>query len=337
MARRRHRNHAAAGVTLLLLFATALWRYGGFPISSYQRLWMGKDQLYPTKTDGQHKGAPKPSNHNPLHIPPKVWQIMLPKKQPDGHFSVKTNSLLYTLSWLALNPDYTYTLVGPTGGAQFVHRHFANEPKILAAYNAIPNVGMKSDLLRYLLLSIEGGVYTDIDTFALRPIETWVSPSLRDRVRMIVGIEYDQRDGIRWGEMLHSVQFGQWTIAAAPDHPVFRKMVDRILRSLSELSETYGLPLSQLRPSSGEVMNVTGPAAWTEVVFQQLQEHEPTLNETKDLSYMTEPTLFGDILVLTIDGFGMGQPHSNSTNDGTIPEAALVRHLFGGSWRGGRG
>jgi alpha 1,6-mannosyltransferase len=40
------------------------------------------------------------------------------------------------------------------------------------------------------------------------------------------------------------------------------------------------------------------------------------------------------MLVLTIDGFGMGQPHSNSTNDGSIPAAALVKHLFKGSWRG---
>jgi alpha 1,6-mannosyltransferase len=81
-------------------------------------------------------------------------------------------------------------------------------------------------------------------------------------------------------------------------------------------------------------MNSTGPAAWTDVVFEVLQEHNRNLNTSKDLSFMTEPRLYGDVLVLTIDGFGTGQPHSNSTNNGSIPEAALMKHLFRGSWRG---
>lgn len=80
-------------------------------------------------------------------------------------------------------------------------------------------------------------------------------------------------------------------------------------------------------------MTSTGPAAWTDVVFEQLQEYENSLNGTEDLSFMAQPKLYEDILVLTVDGFGMGQPHYHSTNDGTIPEAALVKHNFRGSWR----
>jgi alpha 1,6-mannosyltransferase len=111
-------------------------------------------------------------------------------------------------------------------------------------------------------------------------------------------------------------------------------MVARVLQSLNELSETHELPGDQLQPTSSEVMNSTGPAAWTDVVFKQLQEYDPALNTIKDLSFLEAPKLYGDILVLTIDGFGMGQSHSDSTKDGTIPEAALMKHLFEGSWRG---
>lgn len=193
---------------------------------------------------------------------------------------------------------------------------------------------MKSDLLRYLLLDIEGGVYTDTDTIALKPIDVWVPAGLRDQVRLVVGIEFDRRDGVAWADIPHWLQFCQWTIAAAPGHAVFPKMVARILQSLKDLSATHGLPVNQLHFTSFEVMNSTGPAAWTDVVFEQLQEHDPTLNTTKDLSFMTGPKLYGDILVLPIDGFGMGQQHSNSTNDGTIPDDALVKHIFHGSWRG---
>ena len=193
---------------------------------------------------------------------------------------------------------------------------------------------MKSDLLRYLILDVEGGVYTDIDTIAIRPIDEWVPKHLRDQARLIVGVEFDRRDGGAWAEIPHWLQFCQWTIAAAPGHPIFQKMVHRVMQSVDLLSSTHGVPLQEINPESFEVMNSTGPAAWTDVVFEQLRHYDPSLNTTKDLSFMTDPRLIGDVLVLTIDGFGMGQSHSHSTHDGSIPEAALMKHRFRGSWRG---
>ncbi|KAF4119318.1 alpha 1,6-mannosyltransferase [Geosmithia morbida] len=234
------------------------------------------------------------------------------------------------------NPEFEHRPELPTevpGGKGFVEKHFADDRNVVEAYNNLTNVGMKSDLLRYLVLYVEGGVYTDTDTVALKPIDDWVPADIRDQVGLVVGSEFDRRDGGAWAEIPHWLQFCQWTIAAAPGHPVFRKMIDRVLQSLDYLSGIYQLPLSQLHPSSFDVMNSTGPAAWTDVVFAQLQEYDPSLKDTSDLSFMEQPKLYGDALVLTIDGFGMGQLHSHSTNDGTIPEAALARHLFRGSWR----
>lgn len=226
------------------------------------------------------------------------------------------------------------TLVDDRGAEEFLEHYFVDDLEIMGTYNNLTNVGMKSDYLRYLLLSVQGGVYTDIDTVALKSIEYWVPFHLRKQVRLVVGIEFDRRDGGGWADISHWVQFSQWTIAAAPGHPVFRNMVARVRQSLDYLSETHQKPTDQLSFGSFDVMNTTGPAAWTDAVFKQLQEYNSTLKTTKDLSFMTEPTLYGDILVLTIDGFGMGQPHSHSTNNGTIPDAALMKHLFGETWRG---
>lgn len=97
--------------------------------------------------------------------------------------------------------------MGQNGTNEFVQHHFSNEPKIVEAYNSLPNAGMKSDLLRYLILDVEGGVYTDTDTMALKPIDVWVSPGLRDQIRLIVGIEFDRRDGGPWADISHWVQF----------------------------------------------------------------------------------------------------------------------------------
>lgn len=150
---------------------------------------------------------------------------------------------------------------------------------------------------------------------------------------MIVGIEFDQRDGGQWADIPHPVQFCQWTIAAAPGHPVFEAMLARIRAALpADVSA-----MAQWRPTSFEVMNATGPAAWTDVLFAQLQAAEPRLAALRDLSGRRGPRVYGDILVLDIDGFGVGQAHSGSTNDGTFPEGALVKHRFWGSWRASPG
>ncbi|KAK4151160.1 glycosyltransferase [Chaetomidium leptoderma] len=344
VTRHRHRVHGLVGVALVLL-AGAVWVYGGFAtgMQDFTIVVPRPPQVFPPKnapTDPHSNGSDdwRHSTQSPAAvkpgIPPKIWQIMLPKKPLGAKFIADAKILADTPSWLAMNTDYTYTLVGQEGGEEFVRSHFGSDPRILEAYTKMPNVGMKSDLLRYLLLEAEGGVYSDTDTVALKPIDDWVPAAIRDQVAVVVGLEFDRRDGSHWADILHDVQFCQWTIAAAPGHAVFRKMAARIVASLDDLSAQHGVPFEQLKPSSVEVMNSTGPAAWTDVVFQQLQEFDPSLTELKDLWYMTKPRLYGDILVLTIDGFGMGQPHSKSTSDGTIPEAALVKHQFKGSWRG---
>lgn len=293
--------------------------------------------------------TPTPSG---LFIPPKIWQILLPhNRHADGPPTIDPSQLVDTPSWIAKNPNYNYKLVTSDWADAFVDAHFAaRDPELARTYHALRNPGLKSDLLRYLILSVEGGVYTDIDTVALRPVDEWVAPWLReDRqrergpepepepepVRLVVGVEFDQRDGGMWNEIPHALQFCQWTIAAAPGHPVFAAMAARAVASLRTLADDVygGVGLEALRPTSFEVMNSTGPAAWTDVLFEQLRRAEPGLTDLRDLSGMTEPRLYGDILVLNIDGFGVGQVHSGSTNDGTYPDTALVKHNFRGSWR----
>ncbi|KAM0237036.1 hypothetical protein ACHAP5_009134 [Fusarium lateritium] len=320
---RRYRTFAITIIALALLYAT--WMYSSLVVESYELRSSGASNFNTEPDQSNFWWARHATSTSIPFIPPKIWQIHLPKNGSAEGYVLDPKKLEMTASC---------TLVGKNGADEFVQRHFANEPTIVEAYHKAPNVGMKSDLLRYLILEVEGGIYTDTDTIAIKPIDEWVPPELQGQVGLIVGIEFDRRNGGAWADIPHWLQFCQWTIAATPGHPVFRKMVDRVITSMEDLSLKHNVTVEQLKPSSFEVMNSTGPAAWTDVVFEQLQEYDPTLNTTKDLSFMTEPKLYGDILVLTIDGFGMGQVHSHSTHDGSIPEAALMKHRFRGSWRG---
>lgn len=168
-------------------------------------------------------------------------------------------------------------------GDEFVKTYFASQPAVVELYDKLPNVGMKSDLLRYLILHTEGDVYTDAETTALKPIDSWVPRHMRDEARLLVRVEFDRRDGGACADIPHWLTFSQYTIAAAPGHPAFEKMVARVPRSLGELSATHNLPADKLRPTSFEVMNSTGPSAWTDVVFEQLQEYDPSLKTTGDM------------------------------------------------------
>jgi len=327
-SRRRYQPRLWVVISLILLLAFLLYIT---PSSIDQRLFNNK--FTSTKNRGSWNGnftSSEWTNARPGHlIPPKIWQIILPKGSKNAQNAVDPATLKETATWLAKNQDYIYTLVGGEGGRDFISRHFNHT--VLSTYDSLPNVGMKSDLLRYLLLDIEGGIYSDTDTVALKPIDKWVPERFRNRTRLIVGIEFDQRDGGTWADISHPVQFCQWTIAAAPGHPVFQKMVARVIQSREDMVNLHG---AAWKPTSFEVMNTTGPAAWTDAVWAYLQETDDTLTTLRNLSYMDSPRLYGDALVLPIDGFGMGQPHSASTNDGSIPDGALIKHIFGGSWRG---
>ncbi|KAI1170238.1 hypothetical protein F4777DRAFT_592104 [Nemania sp. FL0916] len=271
-------------------------------------------------------------------IPPKIWQIMLPQPggPPDGPLNAE--KLVNTPTWLAQNPGYGYILVGQAEADDFINAHFAGDGRITGAWRALKNPGVKSDLLRYLILFIEGGIYSDIDTEALRPVDSWVPEQYRDKAKVVIGIEWDQLDGGPWADIPHRLQFCQWTIATAPGHPLFLKMAYHTISRLERLAAEHGTSLEDLELSSVEVMMSSGPASWTDVVLEQLMEMDPNIKDVTDFSGMkpTGPRLTGDILILTIDGFGFGQSHSNSTHDGSIPEAALIKHNFWGSWRGGR-
>lgn len=157
------------------------------------------------------------------HIPAKIWQIMFVDPHSSGSgdegedegegsgspsYDFEPDLISYSHTWLARNPDWQYTLVGTEGANRFVGRHFAHDQHMLLGMR---NHGARSDVLRYLLLLVEGGVYADTDVTCLKPVDQWIPPKWRDKVRVVVGIEGDSMgQGIIAG-MLWDVQFGQWT------------------------------------------------------------------------------------------------------------------------------
>lgn len=98
-------------------------------------------------------------------------------------------------SWVTKNQDYAYTLMSNDGGNTFARKHYADRPDILKPFLDLQFPVLRSDLLRYMILETEGGVYSDLDTNALKPVRDWIPKDMKSKVHAIVGIEYDQLGG----------------------------------------------------------------------------------------------------------------------------------------------
>ncbi|KAH8658507.1 nucleotide-diphospho-sugar transferase [Xylariales sp. PMI_506] len=238
--------------------------------------------------------------------------------------------------WKQLNLGYEYSVYGDTKAVEYTQKHYGDA--IADLLSSLQNQGIRSDLIRYLLLGAEGGVYSDTDTTPIKPIDQWVPEEYRDLVKLIVGVEWDERDGDpakRAPDLLHELQFCQWTIAAAPRHPVFGAMLERAITKIDELRIERGVKLvSEIFFENRDILNSTGPAAWTDVIFDYLRVVDPTIKSLREFSMLREPRLVGDVLIVPVDGFASGVPHSGATV-GHIPDTALVVHRFEGSWRHG--
>ncbi|EGP89102.1 unnamed protein product [Zymoseptoria tritici ST99CH_1A5] len=257
-------------------------------------------------------------------IPPNIYQIFL-GWEPDKAKDYSDN----ILSWIGKSPSYSYTLLDDEGAQSIVSKlaESSTHAHILPVFYAMGRRVMRVDFLRYLLLALEGGVYSDIDTELLKPVHDWVPKALQNSTRLIVGIEADHSPPI--AGTTYETQFCQWTLAGAPGHPVLWRMVDKVLDTI----RTRPFSAHSVDYSNDEVLGIGGPAGWTETIYEYLSDEAGEPVTWRNLTGMTEPKLFGDVLVLPIDGFASNVGHSGSHGDQA--PGAMVKHHFKGSWRGG--
>jgi alpha 1,6-mannosyltransferase len=269
------------------------------------------------------------SNRLPL-IPPKIWQIYLsysPGALAGYQFPMH--------SWISKSPSHSYTVLDGQGALAIVSK-LSQDPKhahILPTFYAMSRRVLRADFLRYLMLAIEGGVYSDIDTELLKPIHEWVPDEYKLKTRLVVGLEADQSPPV--AGTTYEVQFCQWTLAGAADHPALWMMVDQILEKVKK--RPFHDPPKDIDYSDDEVLDITGPAGWTETVFEYLNLPENRVGEEmvtwRNLTGMKKPKLYGDVLILPINGFATGVPHSGAA-EGVVDDT-FVKHQFAGAWRGG--
>lgn len=237
----------------------------------------------------------------------QTWKVSDPAQFPDA--------IRAAVASFASRESTTLRLIwSDQACAEFVGSY---HPSLATLFGALPHAVMRADLFRYMVLSSFGGVYSDVDTYLLKPVDQWASPDAgAPPVSAIVGIEADP-DRPDWASWYpRRLQWCQWTIASAAGHPILRYVIEESERRIRAGVES-------------SIMELTGPGVWTDSVNRWL-EHDQGRHWREFLG-LESAVRVGDALILPITGFSPGVGHMGAKPISAAE--ALVEHRFMGSWK----
>ncbi|KAK3332344.1 nucleotide-diphospho-sugar transferase [Cercophora scortea] len=262
-------------------------------------------------------------------FPKKIWQSW--KVDP---FSFAIRDSTTAKSWTTKNPGYRYEVLTDNNDMVYVEEHFGpngfNRPDIVDMYRTINLTIIKADLLRYMVMYAEGGVYADIDVEALKPVYRFVPERYsQSDVDMVIGVEIDQpefRDHPILGPK--STSFCQWTFMCKPRLPVMLQLVENIMKWLSDIAQQQNVPVSEVVLDFDEVISGTGPSAFTIAVLKEMNRQSDGSKTITwdDFHGMDESKVVSRVLVLNVEAFAAGQGHSDSGNHNA--RGAYVKHHY---------
>lgn len=236
-------------------------------------------------------------------------------------------------SWTVLHPTFVHEVITDTVAVHLMRHLYASVPDVLEAYNALPLPVLKADFFRYLILLARGGIYSDIDTAALKSATDWVPTDVpRTSYGLVIGIEADpdREDWAQWYS--RRIQFCQWTIQAKPGHPVLRNIVANITEeTLKRKAE------GRLTKDTKNIVEFTGPALWTDTLFSFFNDPEYFDMSTskgnitwEKFTGIRDARKVGDVVILPITSFSPGVRQMGAGEDDD--PMAFVKHNFEGTY-----
>ncbi|KAI9716391.1 MAG: ATP-dependent DNA/RNA helicase [Chrysothrix sp. TS-e1954] len=265
-------------------------------------------------------------------FPAFIWQTW--KYTPaSGQFQEEYRP--FEAAWSELHPGFVHEVVTDETALHILRHLYSAVPETLAAYEALPNPILKADFFRYLILLARGGIYSDIDTQAIKSAVYWVPDEVpRTSYGLVIGIEADP-DREDWADWYsRRIQFCQWTIQAKAGHPVLREIVAEITERTLQKKKDRTLA----NAAQKDTVEFTGPAVWTDTIMRFFNDPEYfDMNTSKgnitwrQFTGITAAKKVGDVVVLPITAFSPGIKTMNAGDDDD--PMAFVKHYFEGTWK----
>ncbi|KAM0426227.1 hypothetical protein ACHAPT_008577 [Fusarium lateritium] len=263
-------------------------------------------------------------------FPAYIWQTW--KQSSDqADFQFKDQHA----SWTDEHPGFVHEVITDDVAINLIRLLYATVPEVIDAYRSLPMPVLRADFFRYLILYARGGIYTDIDTYAIQSSVKWLPEKIpRETIGLVIGIEADpdRPDWAQWYS--RRIQFCQWTIQSKPGHPVLRDIITRITKQTLSMKRQGKLEKTLDR----EVVEFTGPAVWTDAIMEYFNDERffdlsrsKGVIDYKNFTGMETSKRVGDVVVLPITSFspGVGQMGAKEPDD----PMAFVKHDFEGTWK----
>jgi alpha 1,6-mannosyltransferase len=234
-------------------------------------------------------------------------------------------------SWTIHHPSFVHEVITDQVAVHLIRHLYASVPDVLEAYQALPLPVLKADFFRYLILLARGGIYSDIDTAALKSAADWIPSDVpSNSYGMVIGIEADP-DRPDWAEWYsRRIQFCQWTIQSKPGHPVLVDVVANITQETLKRKSEH-----RLTKDHKGIIEFTGPALWTDTIFSFFNNPDYFDMSTskgnitwEHFKAMTAPKKVGDVIILPITSFSPGIKTMGAGEEDD--PMAFVKHNFEG-------
>ncbi|MDE2383611.1 MAG: glycosyl transferase [Alphaproteobacteria bacterium] len=141
---------------------------------------------------------------------------------------VPQNCVAHVATWKALHPDWEYRLWPDAELDAFVAAHY---PDFLPIFRAYPAGVQRADAGRYLLLDHFGGVYADIDTQCLMPLDMLCG---EDRIVFCEEPHHHWKFVVEARGLNHLLFNG--TMASPPGHPFWKRLLKELVRNSKTVS-----------------------------------------------------------------------------------------------------
>lgn len=121
-----------------------------------------------------------------LAFPRKIWQTSKVNAASLGEGDRKAIQ-----SWLKLNQKHRYEIITRYSAESYIKEKFNHRLDIQEIFQDLQDPILRADFIRYLVLLGDGGVFSDLDTECLVPVEDWVAQDYKGMANLVVGVEYD--------------------------------------------------------------------------------------------------------------------------------------------------
>ena len=266
--------------------------------------------------------------------------------------------------WEQQNPGWTIHIYDDDAAERWVTDFLAvptesglDKTNVFQVWETLQRPILKSDVFRYLIILFEGGLYADSDTSSVKPISEWgqggtlqdwtdptllqldaqarnlafiddsqPQPSLANEgsPALIVSLEtFTRRDDSEGGHIV------QYAFAAAPGHPVFLDVLQRIVEVSRAVDQLRAAGENTTWTTDQFVLAWTGPKPWSAAVWRYLWARWGF--DSRRFHGVDHPVRVGDVLILPYESF---QAIFSELDHEQPPEACLWHGLMGTDrWR----